>query len=88
MIKLEVTDYAVEACSRCACDNITFYDSTSVEESSRMGRLCGTWGGVQYQSTGSSMLISFKSDRNVVNSGFRANYLAVYPSQGKLAQIP
>ncbi|XP_042565558.1 deleted in malignant brain tumors 1 protein isoform X2 [Clupea harengus] len=76
-ILLTFADLELERC--CDCDYITVYDGPSVYYS-QLGQLCYNSSLDTFHSSSSDMTVVFRSDREGVSRGFRAEFISSLPT--------
>ncbi|KAK3736523.1 hypothetical protein QZH41_009404, partial [Actinostola sp. cb2023] len=88
-IRLEFSNFNLEADSGCRFDYLIVYDGPSVA-SSELGRLCGNDGSSRINSMDSStneMTVVFNSDTSVTAGGFQA-YWTAHTGDGRIPTTP
>ena len=76
LIRLSFEAFNVEYDSRCLKDYVEVVDGLKLTDPS-LGRFCGSVYPAVVESTSNQMLVRFKTDSSIVNSGFRAHYASV-----------
>ncbi|XP_070205410.1 uncharacterized protein [Littorina saxatilis] len=77
-IELKFSTFDVELQSYCLYDSVKVYDGNS-PESEQIGVFCGEDLPPSIVSTNSSVLIIFRTDKNVARAGFSADYRFIAP---------
>jgi cubilin len=74
VIALNVLDFDIEQHSTCEFDYLEIFDSSAAENSTSLGRFCGSNKPDEKVSSFNHMHIEFASDTSVFGRGFQANY--------------
>lgn len=78
-INLRIDNIDLETNSGCTCDELGIYDGSNLS-ATKLATLCSNSdSGKQFTSSGSELLVVFKSDGSVTKSGFRASYTTTPP---------
>lgn len=73
VIRLEVLDFQLEHGPRCATDNMEVIDGHNFGEHS-LGKFCGEEIPAVIESSGNTVLITFRSDKDIQRTGFKLHY--------------
>lgn len=73
-IRLYFLSFDLEDHPICQSDYVSVYD---VNKRKRIGKYCGTRYPEFVDSTGNTMIVVFRSDEDIIRSGFKAYYKAI-----------
>ena len=65
--------FDIEESESCAADSLSIYDGNS-SHAPLIDTICGSKSGNRYMTTGNSLFVQFKSNKNVTKQGFRAYF--------------
>lgn len=85
VIRLEVLDFQLEDGPRCATDHMQVTDGHNLGDLS-LGKFCGEKIPAVIESSGNTVRISFRSDKDIQRTGFKLHYY--FRGEFKLAKRP
>ena len=74
VIELTVLDLDIEGHSNCEFDNLEIFDGLELENSTSVGKYCGTEMPDTFVSNFNHLRVKFNSDLSIHGRGFKANY--------------
>ena len=74
VIELTILDLDIEVHGRCEFDNLEIFDGVELENSTSVGKFCGTEMPATFVSSFNHLRVKFNSDLTVHGRGFKANY--------------